>query len=166
MDKNNPFDPTINSLKETADAIDNATRKAAEEETGEPNNPEEANTDPAYVLYNTIANTSIELLQNEVVVKAFQKLASTTDAETSKCMIEMFAILLTQSAYNAILFYDELLKQELTKQFNHFADNINENRATINGHHSAMLVFRKQLNEIASKLKIEQFAKENNITPE
>lgn len=166
MDKNNPFDSTIENLKKSTETVDKVTRKAAAEESGQPDDPKEPNREPAYVLYNMIANGSIELLQNESAIKAFQKLAEKTDGETAKLMIEMFAIMLTQSAYNAVVFYDELLKQELTKQFDHFADNINQNRAAISGQHGAILVFKKQLDEIQSKLKIEQFAKENNITPE
>ena len=169
METNNPFEETINTIKENLKNVDEITRKQDEEESGSENKNEknesknEDNTNPAYILYNSIASNSIDLLQDPTVVNTFKKLSESVGEDVSKSMVEMFAIMLTQSAHQALLLYDALLKKELDAQFMHFAKNINANRADINAHHSALTVFKKQLDEISSALKIKKFESENKI---
>lgn len=161
MQTNNPFNDMIENLNKTAEAVDKTTREDNKE-----NNSTDENNDPAFVLYNTIANNAVELLQNETVIETFRKLSPVLGNDGTKSMIEMFSILLTQSAYQAVLFYDNLLKEELSAQFNHFATHINTARADIEAHHGALTVFRKQLGEIQTKLNIEKFEEQNHITPD
>lgn len=163
METNNPFNDTIDNFNKAKNIIDEETRK--QDDTVEDVTKEtDENNHPAYVLYNAIANNSIELLKNDTIVNTFRKLATAVGEDISKSMVEMFAILLTQSAYQAILFYDTLLKQELDNQFNHFAEHINASRADINAHHSALKVFKQQLSEIQTKLNINEIEKTHNIS--
>ena len=168
MERSNPFNSTIESLNKTAVEIDEATRKMNEEdesrEENDSKNQNNENTDPAYVLYNAIADNSIELLRNETVINTFRKIADTVGEDVSKSIIEMMAILMSQSAYHAIVFYDTLLKKELDNQFNHFAAHINTNRADIDAHSGVLKVFKQQLSTIQNSLKIEKFEEENNVT--
>lgn len=157
MERNKPFDDTIENLQKTVDSVDEATKDKESKQDDE-------NKDPAYVFYNAIANTSVELLQNPNVVDTFKKLANSLGEDVTKSLIEMFAIMLTQSAYNAVIFYDSLLKSELAKQFNHFAEHLNMAKADINAHKGALKVFRQQLGDIQTKLKIEKFQEENKVT--
>lgn len=156
---NNPFEETINTLNQNVEEIDKTTR-----EEDQNNDSEEKNTNPGYVLYNAIASNSIELLKNDTVVNTFKKLAGVVGEDVSKDVVEMFAILMSQSAYQSILFYDAMLKQELDKQFNHFAEHINSQGAVIDAHNSVITVFKKHLDDIQTKLNLEDFEKTNHIT--
>lgn len=162
MQTNNPFNNTINTLNERNKEVDKFTRKI-DEEMKEDYNKNEENDNPAFILYNSITKTSIELLQSESAIETFKKIESKIGEDATKSMIEMFAIMLTQSSYDAVLTYDSLLKKELDKQFDHFAEHLNIAKADIEAHQGALTVFRKQLNEIQTKLEISKIKNENNI---
>lgn len=158
MENNNPFNDTINKFNKKTNDIDNETRKMDEN-----NDKDKENDNPGYILYNAIANSSIELLKNDTVINTFKKLSDKLGEDLSKSIVEMFAILLTQSSYQSVLFYDSLLKKELDIQFKHYTEHINIAKADISAHHDVLKVLRKQLNDIQDKLKIKEFEKENNI---
>ena len=169
METNNPFNDTIEKMNKNIDALDEETRKLDKERddsNDESSDKESENTNPAYIIYKAISDSSIEMLQSKEVVDTFKVIANAVGEDVSKKMVEMFAILLTQSAYSAVMFYDGLLSKVLESQFNHFAESINTNKADIEGHHSALKVFKKQLGEIQNKLNIENFQSENHITPD
>jgi len=163
MENNNPFNDTIDSLKRTAKQVDEYTRKKDAEENETPINNEEKNTNPSFVLYDAIATSSISLLEDSEVVKTFKKIAENVGEDISKSLVELMAIVMTQSAYHAIIFYDKLLKKELDIQFNHIAENMNILKADTDGHHEVLKVFKKQLGDIQNKIKLENFQTENNI---
>lgn len=169
MNKTNPFNDTINHFKNTSDKIDEITRKEAEENNKETsdskkNEAKDENKDPTYILYNSISNTIISLLQSNEVLGTFKKISDATNLDVSKSMIEMMAILMTQSSYQAILLYDSMLTERLNIQFDNFVNAININKADIDGHHNVLKVFKKRLGDIEKTLKLGDFVEKNNIS--
>ena len=145
--ENNPFKDTIETLNKKSEKINES-------------NSEDKN--PGYILYDAIANNSIEILSNPEVVNTFKKIADAIGEEATKSMVEMLAIIITQASYQSIIFYDGLLKNQLTDQFNHFASHINSAKADVEAHHGVLRVFKQQLSEIQNKLEIEKI--ENNTS--
>ena len=156
--ENNPFVDTIETINKASDTVDKAT-KTTEEDNKE-------NTNPGYILYNAIANNSIEILSNPEVVNTFKKIAESVGEEVSKSLVEMLAIIITQASYQSLIFYDSMLKNELTEQFNHFAQHINSAKADVEAHHGVLKVFKQQLGEIENALQIKKFESKNNISAE
>lgn len=149
----------IEKLKETAEKAAENTKDVKEGKC----TAEDEKQEPAYILYQQIANSSITILQNPEIVKAFKDISEKVDEELSKNLVTLIAVAMTQSAHQAVLFYDAFLKKELDKQFEHIADAINKDRADINATTSAMQVFRERIGNLEKLTKIEEFQKQNNI---
>lgn len=160
---NNPLNSSVEDLKKWQESVNKSAEQAEDVKEGRCT-AEEERKEPGYILYNQIAETSVKLLQLPEVTNAFSSIAKSVGEETSKLIVELMAITMTQSAYQAVCFYDDLLKEELTKHFQQIGECLNITRADVAGHGSALAVFRKQLNEIQNKMKTEEFAKANNIT--
>jgi len=164
MENNNPFNDTIDALKNTSKQVDEFTRKQDAKESSEPVNESKENTNPSFILYDSIATSSISLLEDNAVVNTFKKISESIGEETSKNLVELLVITMTQSAYNAIIFYDQLLKKELDTHFKAIANNMNILKADTDAHHEVLKVFKKQLGEIQNKSTLEEFKNDNHIT--
>lgn len=162
--KNNPLNDSVNELKQCQDNLKKKAEEAADVKDGKCTAEEELR-EPAYVLYNQIAESSIRIIQLPEVVNIFAKLSGTLGDDIAKALVELMALTMTQSAHQAVLFYDDLLKAELTKQFDNVGEHLNGTRAIVEGHTGALSVFKTQLNEIQSKIKKDAFAKANGISP-
>lgn len=162
--KNNPLNDSVNELKQCQENIKKKAEESDDVKDGKCTAEEELR-EPAYVLYNQIAESSIRILQLPEVVNIFAKLSSNIGDDIAKALVELMALTMTQSAHQAVLFYDDLLKTELTKQFDNIGEHLNDTRAIVEGHTGALSVFKTQLNEIQSKLKKDAFAKANGISP-
>lgn len=159
-----PLNDSINELKQFQEAVKKAAEQSPDVKDGKVTAEEELQ-EPGYMLYNQIAESSIKILELPEVVKAFAKLTETFGEETSKSLVELFALTMTQSSYQAVLFYDSLLKEELGKQLDNIGVHLNGAKADIEGIKPALTVFKKQIGEIQKKLEIDKFVKDNNITP-
>lgn len=160
--QNSSLNNSIDDIKKWQDAL----HKQAEESEDVKNKKctiEDEKREPAFMLYNQIAETSVKLLQLPEIVAAFAMLSKSIGEDEAKTLVEVLALTMTQSAYQAICFYDELLKAELTKQFDNVGEHLNTTRADVEAHSGVLAVFRKQLSEIQNKMKIETFTKENDI---
>lgn len=124
---------------------------------------EDEKQEPAYILYQQIANSTINILQNPEIVKGFKEISDKVDPELSKNLVTLIAVAMTQSAHQAVLFYDAFLKRELDKQFDHIANSINKDRADINAITSAMQVFRERIGNLEKAAKSKEFQNQNNI---
>lgn len=155
---NNPFNNTFDAINKAVDDIDKMTR-----EEDENTNSAEENSNPSFVLYHAIAETVVSVLSREEVANTFKMLASSLGEAESKSLVELLAIIITQANYQSLIFYDNLLKGELIKQFDHYTASINNIAADVNAHNSVLKVFKKTLGEIQDSLKIEKFQSENHI---
>lgn len=160
MAENNVFSEAIKDLESMRDAINKAAEQSEDVKAGNCT-AEEEKMEPSYLLYNQIAKSSIDMLKQPEISKVFDNIKDIMGEEIAKGLIEVFAISMTHSAHNAVLFYDDLLKIELTKQFENLGDHINTAKSDISAHGAVIEILRKDLNDIKSKLLIDQFNKDN-----
>lgn len=159
-----PFNDSVNELKQCQEDMKKKAEESPDVKEGKCTLEEELQ-EPAYLLYNQIAESSIRILQLPEVVKTFSALSDKFGDDLAKSFVELLALTMTQSAHQAVLFYDDLLKAELTKQFDNVGEHLNDTRAIVEGHSGALSVFKTKLNEIQTKLKKDAFAKANGISP-
>lgn len=156
---------TIKDLENMRKAMNESVEKSEDVKNGKCT-IEDEKREPGYILYNQIAEANIKILSMPATVEIFSKLSENLGEEMSRSLVELLAITMTQSAHQAIIFHDNLLKEEITKQFDNLVEYININHAEISAHTGAIKVFKAQLNEIQKKLQIDSFAKENGMTPQ
>lgn len=125
---------------------------------------EEELQEPGYVLYNHITECTVNILQSPTVEAAFDMLSKKLGDEATKALIDVFAISMTNSAHQAVLFYDELLKKELTKSFDSVGHHLNLAKADIQAHSGAIDVFRKRLDDIDKTINVNKLKKDNGIS--
>ena len=122
----------------------------------EASNNEDAQNDPnaqaALLMYQSISETCIETLQMDLVVNVMNKIADKVGNELATDICSMMALIMTNSAYNAIMFYDQMLNNNLIPKFEEYDEVINNLAGTTQGINSAMEVFKKRLNELQEKV--------------
>lgn len=123
--------------------------------------PDEEKQEPDYILYDKIAENTISILQLPTFEKGFEKLASKTDDETAQMMAEMMAVAMCHSSFSAIVFYDNLLKDELKKQFDIFSESLNRVIGTVNAHDGVMQIFKERLGKLEEKDKLKSLLNES-----
>lgn len=156
--------------KQAKEAIDSvikdmkATMKDQEEKHED--STDKGETDTAFQLYKYIYDNTVAMLESEPVVKIFSKMAEDFGPDTASNLMAFIGLAMTQSAYAAVAYYDQVMSQVLDKAFSELAVHINTATADIEGIKAAMQVFRKRLDEVQNKIKIKEFAAENNIPVE
>ena len=115
--------------------------------------PEEERQEPSYILYDSIIESVIDILQSETVYKSFETLAKETSPETAKALIELLSVCMANSAHHAIVLYDNMLKSELDKQFDRYGDTLNNCIATVNAHDGVLKVLRKSISDLKSEIE-------------
>lgn len=123
---------------------------------------EDEKQEPGYLLFKAISESSIEILQQPSVVELFKKVSENIGEDVSKSLVELLAISMSHSAHNAIIFYDQMLKGELTRQFDHYGDHLNAIGGTVRSHDSVLEVFSKRLSKIETTLKLNEVKSEIN----
>ena len=147
---------SINGIKEGQEEFNDAVKKAAENSQDVKDGKstvEEEMQEPENILYNEIAETSIRILSDKIVHESFDIIAKELSIESMQALTSILAIIMTRSAFEAILFYDELLKKELSKQFGEQVHHINLLKSDVMGHNGALKVFKAQLEEIKKQLR-------------
>ena len=115
---------------------------------------------PGSILLGNLTETILKILQNKELLEMFKKLETQgLNPETIKMLVNIIALVSTHAAYHSILFYDDLLKDELTKQFNSMAEFMNIMKADINGISGACVVYKTKIGELENKLKIDEISK-------
>lgn len=160
MENKDIFADAIQELEDLRKVMIKAAEESEDVKEGNCTEDDEK-SEPAFILFDQISKSSISMLKQPIAEKIFNEIQEKLGYDTTKGLIELFVVTMTHSAHNAILFYDDLLKQELTKQFDHMGEYINNANADIKAHKAVLEVFRKDLNEIKSKLLIDQFNKES-----
>jgi hypothetical protein len=150
----NNLNDSINEIKDFSKNVEEAINNEDNELT-----EEEKKEEPDYLLYNAISETSISILQQESVIKLFEKISDKLGDDITKSLIELMTLTMTHSAFNAIVFYDGLLKGELTNQFDHYGNHLNNTSAIVRSHDSVLEVFGKRITDLENKLKIDEINK-------
>ena len=160
---NNPMQDSIDGLNHAKKVFNESIKNSQPVKDGELT-AEEAYQEPGYILYDKINETCISILKNEKVIERFARIEDGIGLETTRTLIELLTIIMTHSAYQSICVYDELLKKEITKQFEIFGNNQNILKSITDAHESVLKVFKEKINKLESKETINKFAKENNIS--
>lgn len=148
----NPMNDSIESIKNLKEKMKDVAAAEDLVKDGTMTQDEELQ-EPSYVLFNAIAETSIKLLETEPVIELFKALSEKLGPDVTKKLIEALTMMLTNSAYEALTFYDELLKEELTKQFENIGDVFANIGADVKAHNGAMEVFKKRLDDLERLVK-------------
>lgn len=151
MEKN-PFSDSIESMEKCKEAVEKAFTDKEEVKDGTVSE-EEAKSNPAYRLFNGIADTSIEVLNMPSVAETMKEIGEKLGEETSKKLTTMLVLIITNVAFSAVNFYDDLLKEELNANFNEFGKMYTEAAATINAHTGVLEVLNKKVGDIENSLK-------------
>ena len=116
--------------------------------------PEEEKEEPEFQMYDVIAETTIKILQNEHVVNTFNELAKKVGDELTKSIIESISIMMTNSAFNAILWYDKLMEKNIVPQFNALVEKVNMLDADVTGYGGAIRVLKEKVSLIEKQSQI------------
>lgn len=158
--QNNAFDQTIDELSNT---LKNIEKQNKSNKSKKKDKSSEEEKDPSMILFQSIIESTREMLKSETVLKAFGEISKVIGTDTTKSLIEVMATLMTYSAHNALIIYDELLKSEMQVQFDHISDHINLAKADIAAHQAVIQIHKKSIEELKSAMDINKFTKENGI---
>ena len=150
---------SIENIKDFQKKMEDASGNTEDVRSGM-STKEEEQQEPAYLLLNGIADTSVKILQMPTVAAFFEKLSNKLGSDLTHDLIEVLTIIMSNSAYEAVVFYDELLKRELTKQFDNVGETFNKIGADVNAHNGVLSVFKARLDEIEKSLKIDKIKKD------
>ena len=115
-------------------------------------------------LFNQITETTIKIIETPEVENSIVTIATEMNMgqKSISALINLIAVAMTNSAQQAILFYDDLLKDELTKQFDNIGKHINLGKADMEGFKAALQVHQKQIGEINKTLLLNNLKKVND----
>lgn len=158
----------VNSIKEGQAAFEEKVDKFAkdsEDVKAGRCTEEDEKQEPELVLFRKITETTLGILQDPEMGACF-KLMETKglDLEIIRALVRMMAIAMSTSAFNAISFYDELLKEELSKQFNHMGSHINTGKAESEVLRASINVIIAKMGEVTNKLQIDDLKLMNKIS--
>lgn len=160
--QNNPFQSEIEAiLKKQQDLY----KKAEESEDVKAGNctAEEERQEPGYVLYHQISQSIVDILNQPEIANVFKSLGKEVGDDLARNLVLAIAMSMSSAAHNAIVFYDELLKGELDKQFENIAHHVNLCKADIVAHQSVLEVFRNRLDNLEKINKVNQFSKDTGV---
>ena len=120
---------------------------------------EEEQQEPEFVLFDAIAESSINTLQMDAVVESMNKIADKLGDDLTSELCTIMAVLMSNSAFNAIMFYDDLLREQINEKFKEYDSIINDISAVTNGMNGAMEVFKKRIGDIQDKLGLDNAKK-------
>ena len=144
----------IEAIKRAQEAVNKSADDAEDVKDGTVTADEERQ-EPAYKLFNGIAETSIKILSMPTVASLINDIGDKLGDDLAKRLTEALTICMTNSAYMAVNFYDDLLKDELTKQFKEVDQNFNKLSADINAHTGVLEVHNKKISDIEKKMTID-----------
>ena len=121
--------------------------------------PEEEMKEPDFQIYDIIAETTIQILQNKRIVETFNKVSEKIGDELTKSIIEALSIAMTNSAFNAILWYDQMLEQEIVPQVNKLIEKVNGLDADVTGYSGAIRVLKEKVSELEKQKITEKLDK-------
>lgn len=155
MHPDQKLDEAVSNIKSFQEKMKEASANTKDVKDGVAT-PEEEQQEPAYRLYNQIAETCINVIKLPTFQQGFAEVSKSIGPETAQKLVEMMVLSMAHSAHNAIAFYDSLLKKELDNQFQNLGKAINQLGGTVNGHTGALEVFKQRLGEISKKLQLDE----------
>lgn len=170
MDNNEKVVPStlselVQEIEETQKNIQESYQSKQEEENGEsPEAPVE--DDIGKILSDAITSSTVEILSDPAILNQFNIMKAALDennhAGAITALTSIIAISASHAAYQAIIFHDSLLKQELTKQFENIANYINNHRTNLGLQEVKIQVLEKKINDLITNQAIDKLSKEIN----
>ena len=154
-DQQSPFSDDIDILRKTQERLNESVENSEDVKSGTTTVDDEKK-EPGYRIYNEIMETTINILQSDTMASTFGTIAEQLNPEVTKALVTSISLAMTHSAYNAIILYDKMIKEELQKSFNTIGNGLNELSGTVNGHHGAIKVFKHRLEELERVVGIEK----------
>lgn len=144
--------------------VDNLAKNSEDVKAGRCTEEDEKQ-EPELVLFRKITETTLEILQDPEMGACFKLMENKgLNLEIIQALVRMMAIAMSTSAFNAISFYDDLLKEELRKQFNHMGSHINAGKSENEVLRASINVVIAKMGEVTKKLQIEDLKLMNNIS--
>lgn len=160
----NPLQHEIDAVNRMKDAVNRAAAEHPDVKAGKCT-VEDQLKEPSFLLYNKISESVVQILSQPEVTSAFVQIGKKLGDDISKNLVTIVGMCMATSAHNAILFYDDLLKEELTKKFGQFAEAIATCETDNLTFHRVLEVFKKRLDNLEKEKKIREAAKEAGIDP-
>jgi len=116
---------------------------------------EDEKAEPSYYLSAAIADTCIDIMQSKAVLEASSELVNKLGCspDAIKPLFSLLTLVTVNSAYNAIVLYDDLLKGELSKQFDNYGEKLNQVIGDTNAHTGAITVLRNEITKLKKNEK-------------
>jgi hypothetical protein len=158
----NPLEESVKEVEKTMETFNQLIEESEDVKEGRTTSEEEKQ-EPGNMLFIKISEMVISILKDPNFTKSFKKISeSGLGDDATRELVNILAITSANSAYQALIFYDELLKKELTKQFDHIAHHINIDKSDISGIKSACEVFGKKIGNIENTIKASELKKSVN----
>ena len=123
---------------------------------------EEIDNEIGIQLYTSILEVTGKILEDEKMLEQFKIAAETIDKPTLTALTSIIAVTASNAAFQAVIFHDGLLKEELTEQFDNFVNHINNDKREIGMLKARMQVIEKKLDELIMKITTQNISKEIN----
>lgn len=156
---------SIASMQKMRDTVKNAAKEHPDVKSGKIT-VEDQLKEPGYILYDQIVNSVVDTLSTPNVASLFVKLGERLGEEFSQNFVSILALCMASSSHNAIVFYDELLKEELQSKFREISQHINICETDVQAFGKAMEVFKKRIDALDEDKRISDALKENGIDPD
>ena len=150
-------DTIKDDLKRYNDDVEKMASSSPNVEEGICTKEDEINQ-PENVLFNAISNSSINILSDPTLQKLFDALKNELSEEGLSTLLALISIAMSHSAYSAIVFHDELLKQELSRQFDNIAEHINKGKSDMGEAYARLSVLEKKVGDIINEMRIKNIA--------
>jgi hypothetical protein len=144
MSESETLDKIVEDIKTNTQKV-NDTAKESEDVKNGNCTLEEEEAEPGRVLFNKISETVVSILSQPDIAKVFVNIGKNFGEGTSKDLTVMMAMCMSESAYKAIMFYDEMLSKELAKSFNVLTNNFNILKSTVDAHTGTLDAFRGKI---------------------
>lgn len=165
MEQPNPFKDTIEEIIRSQQRTTESLKDKQDVKDGK-TTVEEEQEEPGYLLYNQIANSMMDILKQPEITNGFVEIGKKLGADISTTLVNIISIATVTASHNAIVFYDELLKKELTNQLQFFGGHLNECKADITAYKSVLEVFKKRLDTIEKQMKLDEIKKTGGLKPD
>ena len=123
---------------------------------------EEELEEPEFQLFNNILESTIDIFNREDIQKRVVNIGKSIGAQQSQELVQLIALVSTISAHNALLFYDEKLKKEISINLDNILKNVNNIAADVQGHEGALAVFKKKISNLEKSNISNEIKKEMN----
>ena len=159
---------SINELNAANDKLESEVKErqgSVKPDSSNDATPEDPFGELGLLLFKQITDTTIKIMETPEVEKSLTTIATEMNMgeKSISSLINLIAIAMTNSAYQAIIFYDDLLKDELTKQFENVGNHINMGKADMEGFKAALQIHQKQIGEINKTLLLNNLKKANDV---